>query len=47
MKTFQKMLCALALVALLVTGFGAAPKVAEAQAPVEKLAVFESFGHPT
>ena len=47
MKTFKKMLCALALVALLVSGVVANPKAAEAQAPVEKLAVFESFGHPT
>jgi hypothetical protein len=47
MKTFQKMLCALALVVLLVSGVVANPKAAEAQAPVEKLAVFESFGHPT
>ena len=47
MKTFQKMLCALALVALLASGVVANPKAAEAQAPVEKLAVFESFGHPT
>lgn len=47
MKIFQKMLCVLALVALLASGIVATPKVAEAQAPVEKLAVFESFGHPT
>lgn len=46
MKTFQKMLCALALVALLATGFAATPKAAVAQTPVEKLAVFESFGVP-
>lgn len=46
MKTFQKLLCALALVALLVSGIGATPKEVEAQAPVEKLAVFESFGFP-
>lgn len=44
MKTMKKFFVLLILLAMMATSFASSPKAAQAQAPVEKLAVFEAFG---